>query len=159
MTRGDKHLKRGWSYFLIIGGASLWGVIGFFVQSLSDFGFSAMEIVTLRVVSAFVILLVYVLLIDPKAFKINWKDSIYFIGTGILSIVFFNWSYFTAMKEISISIAVILLYTAPAFVTILSVIFLKEKLNKRKIVSLIITIAGCIFVTGLISSQAITISM
>ena len=77
------------------------------------------------------------------------KDIYLFIGTGILSIAFFNWAYFTSIQLLSISVAVILLYTAPAFVMIMSVLFLKEKITVMKVVLLCMTLLGCLLVTGL----------
>jgi drug/metabolite transporter (DMT)-like permease len=129
-------------------GASLWGFIGVFVNKLASFGYSSMDIVMLRVFTAFFVMLLYVILKNKKLLIIDWKDMKYFIGTGILSVVFFNWCYFTSIKETSLSIAVILLYTAPAFVTVLSVLFLKEKITVQKMAALCLTIVGCVFVTG-----------
>jgi drug/metabolite transporter (DMT)-like permease len=96
---------------------------------------------------------------NPKLLKIDFKDSFSFIGTGIFSIVFFNWCYFTAIEEVSLSIAVILLYTGPAFVVILSRIFFKEPLTSLKVMALILTITGCAFVTGSIPAGGQNISL
>lgn len=52
----------------------------------------------------------------------------------------------------SLSVAAVLLYTAPAIVMLLSCILFKESLTKIKIVSLIATFIGCVFVTGVIGS-------
>ena len=52
----------------------------------------------------------------------------------------------------SLSIAAVLLYTAPAIVMVLSFIIFKEQLSNIKLVSLILTIVGCVLVTGVLSS-------
>jgi drug/metabolite transporter (DMT)-like permease len=75
-----------------------------------------------------------------------------FIGTGIFSTVFFNWAYFTAIEEVSLSVAVILLYTGPAFVVILSRIFFKEPITSRKIGALVLTLLGCLLVVKVFPS-------
>lgn len=134
---------------MIATGASLWGIIAFFVKGLSKFGFSAMEIVAIRVTYAALILLIIGLLRFRKQMGLKKVQDIrLFIGTGIFSIVFFNFCYFTAISQMNISIAVILLYTAPAFVTILSFIFLKESLSMTKIIAVAGTIIGCILIAG-----------
>ena len=140
-------------------GASLWGIIGIFIQDLSDAGFSSLQIVTLRVVSAALMLVTYLCFTNPQLLKIRPKDSAIFIGTGIFSIVFFNWCYFTAIKEVSLSIAVMLLYTGPAFVIILSRIFFKEYFNLPKIIALILTAIGCMLVIQLFPLSDKTISL
>jgi drug/metabolite transporter (DMT)-like permease len=129
--------------------AFLWGLLALFVRELKAVGFTAMEIVTIRVGFAFLFLLIIGLVKSPEQLKIRVKDTYLFIGTGILSIVFFNWCYFTSINEMNVSLAVILLYTSPAFVCILSFVFLKEKLNRKKIVAVIGTIIGCVLIAGL----------
>lgn len=134
------------AYIYVLLGASLWGIIGIFVDELSQAGFTSLQIVALRVVTAAVMLVLYLVVTNPKLLKIDFKDSFSFIGTGIFSIVFFNWCYFTAIEEVSLSIAVILLYTGPAFVTLLSWILFKEPMTRRKMGALLLTLLGCALV-------------
>lgn len=131
-------------------GASLWGIIGLFIQALYGAGFSAFQIVTLRVVSAALMLTLYLLIWKPSLLKVEWKDLLSFVGTGIFSIVFFNWAYFTAIEAVSLSVAVILLYTGPAFVVVLSRLVFGEPLTLRKAAALGLTLAGCVLVAGVI---------
>jgi drug/metabolite transporter (DMT)-like permease len=140
------------AYLLIMAGAILWGIIGFFVRGLYAFGFSPLQVVSLRVFAAALIMIVYLFFTRPELLKIRFRDSLYFVGTGICSLAFFNFCYFTTMKETSIAVAVILLYTAPAFVAVLSRIFFGEKLGAKKVFSLGLTFAGCAFVTGYLPS-------
>lgn len=151
-------LKNKLAYIYVIAGASLWGIIGIFVNDLSAVGFTSLQIVTLRVGTAAAILFVYLLSINPKLLRIKIKDVPLFVGTGILSIVFFNWCYFTAIKEISLSLAVILLYTGPAFVVLMSRLFFGETLDGKKIVAILLTLLGCMFVIRLFPLDEITIS-
>lgn len=138
------------AYIYVLLGAALWGIIGLFIDELSEAGFTALQIVTLRVVSAAVMLVCFLAIKNPKLLKIDLKDSFSFIGTGIFSIVFFNWCYFTAIEEVSLSVAVILLYTGPAFVAILSRIFFKEPMTNRKVGALLLTLLGCALVIKVI---------
>ena len=78
------------------------------------------------------------------------RDLWCFAGTGILSIVFFNYCYFKAITITSLSVAAVLLYTAPAIVMILSAILFREKITVIKMVSIIITFLGCGLVTGVV---------
>ncbi|MEH7385376.1 DMT family transporter [Bacillus sp. JJ1521] len=143
----------------IAAGASLWGIIGLFVSNLYAIGFTPLQVVAVRAVAASIFLITYTLIKNPKAFKIKIPDSKYFIGTGIISIVLFNWCMFVAIEETSISVAAILLYTAPAFVTIFARILFKEKLTIRKILALVVTIMGCAFVVGVLPNFSDTISL
>lgn len=129
--------------------AAMWGLIGFFVKGLNNAGFGAMEIVAIRVLTASVILILVGIAFYRSHMKIMVKDLYLFVGTGILSIVFFNWSYFTAINLMNIPVAVALLYTSPAFVAILSYLFLKESINRKKLLAIVMTVIGCTLAAGI----------
>jgi len=147
-----------WAYLLIATGAALWGIIGIFVQALYAYGFTPIQVVAIRVITAGSILLLYVLITNHSILKIKPGDAKYFIGTGILSIVFFNWCYFTAIQEVSLSVAAVLLYTAPAFVTIISRFVFQESLTIKKVSALVMTIFGCALVVGFLPSMQVSVS-
>jgi drug/metabolite transporter, DME family len=135
-------------YLMIALAAFMWGLIGFFVKGLSAAGLSPMEIVAVRAVTAAFILIGIGLVKYRRHLRIKAGDLPLFIGTGWMSIVFFNWCYFTAIERMNIPVAAALLYTSPAFVITLSFLFLKEKLNAKKLVAVVGTIAGCSLVAG-----------
>jgi drug/metabolite transporter (DMT)-like permease len=147
------------AYIYIILAAILWGIIGLFVTNLYKLGFSAMQIVAIRAITACLFLVTYALIKNRKLLLIKTSYIKYFVGTGIISFVLFNLCLFNAIKETSISIATILLYTAPAFVTLLSWIFFKEILTIRKISALSITSIGSALVVGVASSSDSEISL
>ncbi len=151
-------MKKNWPYLLIAISAALWGLIAIFVQGLRAYGFSPIQIVTIRAISAGILLVIYVLIKDRKLLKIKAKDIKYFLATGLLSIVFFNWAYFTAIQEISLSLAVVLLYTSPAFVAIISRFVFKEYLSLKKVIAIMIMLMGSSLVVGLLPSLDIAIS-
>lgn len=136
------------SYIFIIIAAVLWGMIGLFIKQLYHYGLEPLQVVSLRAICAAVLLIIFLLITNKKLLVIKLADVKYFIGTGLLSFAFFNWCLFVAIKMTSLSVATILMYTAPAFVTIFSTILFKEKLNSIKILSLVLTFAGCVLVTG-----------
>lgn len=147
-----------WAYLAIAAGAALWGTIGLFVQELYRLGLTPLQVVTLRVSCAVIFLLLYSVVVNRQWLQVKLKDSPLFIGTGIISIVFFNWCFFLAIQETSISVAAILLYTAPAFVLILSRLLFKELLTARKVLSLSLTLFGCILVVQLLPNGSMTMT-
>src|SRR5690625_3917608 len=110
-----------------------------------------MEVVTLRAWSAAIMLIIYQLITSPSQLKLKSSFDIrYFIGTGIFSIIFFNFCMFKAIELSTLPVATALLYTAPAFVTIISYFLFKETLNRAKMVALCITLIGTCLAAGLI---------
>lgn len=136
------------AYFYVVIAAILWGTLGIFSKNLNKFGFNPLQIVFIRAFGASITLLVFTIIKDAKLIKVKPHDYMYFIGTGIFSFTFFNLCYFIAIKETSLSVAAILLYTAPTIVTILSAVLFKEKMTNKKLISLLLTFVGCIFVTA-----------
>lgn len=139
--------------YIIVAG-TLWGIISIFVNQLRIIGFNSMQVVSIRVLFSALVLVFYLLLKDRQQLKIKLKDIPLFIGTGVGSIIFFNYCYFEAIDIIGgASIPALLLYTAPIFVMILSVILFKEKITKKKLISLVMTFLGLALVTGAFSSS------
>ena len=127
--------------YIIIAGA-LWGSMGLFVRRLGDAGCNSAEIAQLRSLVTAVILFLFLIIKERNLLRIRLRDIWCFIGTGVLSIVFFNLCYFTTIELTSLSVAAVLLYTAPAFVIVLSAILFKEQITKRKVIALILTFVG-----------------
>ena len=138
---------------LILLAGILWGSMGLFVRKLNSTGLASMDIVALRAAVTFVVLLIYMALFRRELLKIRLRDLWCFLGTGICSIVFFNLCYFKAITLTSLSAAAVLLYTAPAIVMVLSFFLFREKMTKRKILALVMTMAGCVLVTGVLQES------
>ncbi len=124
--------------------------MGLFVRPLNERGLSSWDIVFLRAFLTMIFMGVFIFVKDKSLFRIKLKDIWCFLGTGLLSIVFFNLCYFKEITITSLSVAAILLYTAPAFVMVISAFCFKEKLTKIKLSSLFISFIGLTFVTGVI---------
>ena len=111
---GPRGLNLSAIYVLLSG--VLWGFMGLLVRTLNAEGLSSMEITFVRALVTFAVMLIGLLVFDRKALKIKVKDIWCFIGTGAFSVAFFNFCYFKTMTLTSLSVAAVLLYTAPAFV-------------------------------------------
>ena len=134
---------------LVMSGASLWGLIGIFAKRFTAIGLTAIEAVALRVTSAALLMGLLLLIRNRSLLRIRLRDIPLFFGTGIVSLLTFNWCYFKAMELTSLSVAVVLLYTSPIFIMLFSALLFQEKLTGRKLLALALTMGGCILVTGL----------
>ena len=121
----------------------LWGLTGIFVRSLNGIGLNNMHLTFFRSFFAALGLIIVLLITDKKQLKINPKDLWCFFGTGILSVFSFSVCYFYTLMHSSISVAVILSYTAPFFVMVLSALLFGEKITLPKVIALIIATLGC----------------
>lgn len=146
------NIKRGELYVIIAG--ICWGIIGVFTRRMSSAGFDSIQVTFLRNLVAALELFIVVIIKDKSSLKISFRDIWMFLGTGICSIAFFNVCYFKAIELTGLSIAAVLLYTAPAMVVVMSCIFFREKMNVRKIIALLLAFGGCIFTTGIIGKES-----
>lgn len=134
-----------------------WGFMGFFTRNLATFGIGPKDAIIVRCGVATICFGLLILFTNPKQIMIKIKDIWCFLGSGILSLLFFTYCYFNAIELMSLSVAAILLYTAPTIVVILSAILFKEKLTKKKVIALVLAFVGCCLVSG-IAKGNLTIS-
>lgn len=127
----------------------LWGCISIFIKALSAAGLNALEISTVRLLIAAVCFTLWVAFTDRAKLRVRLKDLWLFVGTGIVSVVLFNCCYFTTMINSQASVAVVLLYTSPVFVMLLSALLFRERITLRKLAALAMTFGGCVLVAGL----------
>lgn len=126
--------------------AAMWGCIGLFTRTMQAAGFTTVQTVAVRAIITFLLTAVIILIVNPKHFKINPRDLWMFFGTGILSFLFFNVCYMSSISENSLSVACILLYTAPIWVASLSIPLFKEKMTSQKTIAFVLAFGGCIMI-------------
>ena len=142
----------------VLCGGFCWGFMGFFVRHLMEFGIDSNEAVIVRCSIAAVCFGILILCTDPGQFRVRIKDIWCFFGTGILSLLFFTYCYFNAVRMLDLSVAAILLYTAPTIVMILSVILFRENITWVKIAAVMLAFAGCCLVSGFATDTVLTIN-
>jgi drug/metabolite transporter (DMT)-like permease len=142
---------------LIIVAACFWGCMGIFVRKLTAYGFNPIQIVSIRVTLATVFFFAVLLFKDRKGFRLALRDIPLFLGLGLGSVLLFTVCYFSAISIMPLSTAAILLYTSPIWIMLMSAVFFKEKMAKRKLIALALAFAGCVLVSG-ISGEGITLT-
>lgn len=127
----------------------LWGTSGIFVRLLSPIGLSSQQLTFLRSTVAFIAMALYILICNKDLFKVRIKELLLFSGSG-LSFFLTSSFYYYSMQATSISTAVVLMYTAPVFVLIYSVMFLGERLTSTKVIAIVCMIIGSGLVSGIV---------
>ncbi len=134
------HLK---GYIQIASAAVLFGLIGIFVKLTTQMPLGS--IIFYRLLFGLVaIALFFACCRRLSEMRLGQKKQ-YILLLGLMQAGTML-SYFISVKHTSVSIAVLLLYTAPVYVTLLSPLLLKEYINRRSIFALAIAIIGVILV-------------
>lgn len=144
------------SIIMILIAASGWGIIGIFTRPLLGTGLNVIQITFVRSVITVIGMGIFLLIKDRTLFRIKLKDLWIFLGTGLISIIFFNVCYFLTIEHTTLSTASVLLYTAPCFVMLMSALIFKEKITVQKVVALVLAFLGCMLASGFVGGDIST---
>ena len=111
----------------------------------------------LRFSIAILYIFIAIFLTDKSLLKINKEDIPLFVLCG-LCILGLNLCYNSSINTVPLSLAAILLSTAPVFVLVLEYLLFKEKITSIKVLCVILVLIGCTLVTGLLEENSIDIS-
>ena len=144
-------MKKYLPHISILAAGILWGMIGLFNRYLIAGGFTPRTIVLVRNFGGFLLMTVLFFFMDRSIFRIKARHLPIFLGTGVVSVVLFTLLYFSCQEQCSLAVAAILLYTAPAFVMLMSALFFRETITKQKLLALAAAFLGCVAVSGVFS--------
>ncbi len=131
-------------YLLVALAACLWGSLGLFFRILHDYyGLSAIALAFLRAAIAGGILMLVVAFTRPQLLRIPRHRIAFFIVYGFCGVAAFYFFYIQAVIQTSVTTAVVLLYTAPAFVTLIAWRAWSEAVTARKLFAVALAFVGC----------------
>ena len=142
----------------VILGAACWGLIGVFNRLLGEVGVSVWNRVTIRNFLSLVLMTVVFAFFKRSVFRIKLRHLPIFVGAGLFSVLGLAVTYFNCQMHCSLAVAGILLYLAPSFVVLMSALFWKAPITKRKVMALVVSFLGCVLVSGIMSG-ALTVSV
>lgn len=97
-------------------------------------------------------ILFFLLATKPKALKIDLKGLIICIVYGAVAYSISFVSYSVAVSRIPVGVATVLMFMSPIWVAILGVVMFREKLEKRKILTIAVCFFGAVLVANLIGA-------
>ena len=135
---------------LVLAAGACWGCTGLFNRNLSALGFTSSGLVVLRNAGTAVLLGFTLLVTDRSAFRVKPRHLPYFLGSGIVSLMLFTLCYFRSQQLNSLGLAGILLYTAPAFVMLMSAPIFGDPITGKKLFALAAAFLGCVLASGIV---------
>ncbi len=134
------------SKIMLILAMSIWGTIGIFRRYIPLP--SGMIAFTRGLIGTIFLLLVILIGRKKISFKAIKDNLVLLILSGALMAV--NWILlFEAYKYTTVATATVCYYMEPVFVMMVSPIFLKEKLSVKKVICILASLGGMVFVSGL----------
>ena len=144
-------MKKSAVLLAVLAGAC-WGSSGMLFRFLAG-TFTQMEVVFIKMLVSALLFGMVILVKDPKMFRIKAKDIWMFLLAGLITMLFFNYCYFTAMLHTTVAVAAALLYTGPGFVVLISAFLFKEKITKQKVIALLVLFSGCACAAGVFTGE------
>jgi drug/metabolite transporter (DMT)-like permease len=132
-------------YLYVLAAATMWGVIGPLCTFIFREGVSPLETAFWRAAFGWVFFLAHARV--NRQVRVRASDLPVLVGFGLVCISVFYGSYQVAISEVGVGMAAVLLYTAPAWVALLSRLVLGERIDLAKAACVGMTVAG----VGLIS--------
>jgi len=133
-------------YLLVLISAICYGLQPFFAHFAYNDGASPTGLLLARFSVAALVLLLWlkakgVPLPRPKVFFQSALIGIGYAGAAL--------GYYSASHSTSVSLAVILMFSFPAFVTLYSILVLREPTTKTRIASMLLALTGVLLATGI----------
>lgn len=122
------------------------GIMTIFAKLAYSGGISVATLLFIRFLLASAIFFVYVFISTKKIHITMGQLGVLFI-LGLFYTFQSNF-YFSSVKYISPSLAALLLYIYPVFVSFLSLVFDKEKLSLKRMISIAVSFAGLVLILG-----------
>jgi DME family drug/metabolite transporter len=135
-------MKETYGYLLIIAASIIWGTMGILGKLAFEYGIDPVTLIALRLLISSVTILIPIILFKRGLCKIRKRDILPFLTLSIFATAFQRITYFYAIDLTTATIAAILFYTYPIFVTIYSSLFLKEKVTVTTALAIILTFSG-----------------
>ncbi|TRZ89849.1 MAG: EamA family transporter [Methanosarcinales archaeon] len=137
----DLSYFKGYSY--VIAASILYGLIGIFIKLITDMPLGS--IIFFRILFALAAITLY-LFVSGRFFelRLNEKKS-YLLMLGLFEAAAVMANFYS-IRYTTVSIAVLLLYTTPIYVTLLSPWVLKENITRRSIIALMLSVTGVVLV-------------
>ena len=150
----------------IISGAC-WGIAGVFVRVFTAAGLDNPTIVFTRTAVCALVTLVFILIQDMRAPRpaaerllyMRLRDIPYVLASAVFGSVVLMIAYNIAVTSLSLSLAAILLCTAPIFVLLISKVLFHEKITCKKVICMILAIFGCALLSGVFSGGGLQWSL
>lgn len=127
-------------YVYIVLAAACWAMLGPVARLAFVEGLSPLEVAFWRAALGGACFVVHVLVRRPRG--VAKTDLPAVLGFGLVGVTVFYASYLWAVEAGGAALASVLLYTAPAWVAVMSVMWLGERMTRRKAVAVALTVSG-----------------
>jgi len=133
-------------FILVFSAGVCWGSAGVLGKILMNNGLQPETVAMYRLTIGFLALTLVFLLLNPTVLRVKPRKIPCLSVAGVVGVAGGILAYFYAVKLISASVAVLLLYAYPIFTLMLARFFVGEKPTLTKVFAVMFVVVGCFFV-------------
>lgn len=141
-------MKRISGYLMVAGAALCWGLSATAAKALLNQSVSTVLLVQTRATFAAAVMAGFLALFKRPLLRIRARDVWKFALLGILGVAGSNFTYYFAIGEGTVAIAIVLQYTAPLLVMAYAAWTGEERVTAVKVGAAVVAVAGCALAVG-----------
>lgn len=122
--------------------ATMWGVAGTAAKHLFNQQVSPFKLVEIRLVLSFVFLFLYLAAVNRPLLRLSFADIPYFLVFGCFGVGMVQFTYLFTISQTNVATAVFLQYLAPVLAALYGMVFLRERPDILRILSLCLAVSG-----------------
>ena len=122
--------------------AGLFGLNASVSKAVLEAGVTPEQLTILRSIGATLVLGIVVTVVDRRRLRISWREVPQLLAYGVVGIALVQWLYFVAIDRLSVSLALLLQFTAPVLVALWARFGLGEAVRRRVWAALVLALGG-----------------
>jgi DME family drug/metabolite transporter len=139
-------MEQAKGYLAILAASILWGTMGVFGKVAFSYGIDPVTLTALRILISSSTMLIFLALFKRQLVRIEKKDVPQLILFGLLAVALQRVAYFYAVDLTTATIAAVMFYTYPVFVTVHASMFQKERITSSVVLAIILAFIGVVLV-------------
>jgi drug/metabolite transporter (DMT)-like permease len=150
----NNFLNRYRGILIALFATTVWATTAIFISYLlNNFNLRPLTLAFWRDLSIGGLLFVIFLFVQPAVLRISRRDLPFYIGYGFIGLAVFNGMWAYSVHFNGAAVATVLAYSSPAFTVLLAWPILKEAWTAKKLVAVVLSFVGCIFVAKAYSAD------
>jgi drug/metabolite transporter (DMT)-like permease len=141
-------MKQRSGYLMVAGAALCWGLSATAAKALLTESVSTVLLVQMRATFAAAVMAGFLALFKRSLLRVRVRDLWKFALLGIAGVAGSNFTYYFAIREGTVAIAIVLQYSAPLLVMAYAAWTGEESVSTFKVAAALVAIAGCTLAVG-----------
>ncbi|MBS7632483.1 EamA family transporter [Candidatus Bathyarchaeota archaeon] len=135
-------MREAYGYMTIVAASVVWGTMGIFGKLAFNYAISPATLIALRLLTSSLTLVVLTFFFRREHFLVHRRDLPLLLVLGVFGTALQRLTYFYAIELTTVTMAAVLFYTYPIFVTLCASLLFKEKITLTTVLAIVSAFIG-----------------